>query len=167
MTRLIVGEAPGRLPSVPDEPLSGRSGQRLAELCGLDLPTYLARFECINVLPTFPGAAGKGARFTLREAVPAARERVVTRYALGGAVRAVLLGRAALAVERALLEMGFRDARDLSFTNFVWHHVRVPGGFAAFACCPHPSGVNRWWNDPSNLAEARRFWCSFSTKARS
>jgi hypothetical protein len=31
------------------------------------------------------------------------------------------------------------------------------GGRPAYVV-PHPSGVNRWWNDPANRAAARRFF---------
>ncbi len=60
MTRpLIVGQAPSRR-SDPREPLSGRSGERLAVLCGLGMPSFLARFERVNLLDEFPGKSGKG-----------------------------------------------------------------------------------------------------------
>lgn len=26
------------------------------------------------------------------------------------------------------------------------------------AFCPHPSGLNRWWNDPDNKKKAKTFW---------
>jgi uracil-DNA glycosylase len=54
---IIVGQAPG--PNTdPLEPLSGRSGARLAELCGITHPEFLARFDRRNLLPKFPGRSG-------------------------------------------------------------------------------------------------------------
>lgn len=34
---------------------------------------------------------------------------------------------------------------------------RLPETVAHLYVLPHPSGVNRWWNDPANLEAARAF----------
>lgn len=151
---LIVGQAPGR---TPGEPLAGRVGRRLAALCGLTERTYLEAFDRMNVLEEWPGKAGRGDTFRLVDAIPAARQRVLPL--LPERTHVVLLGGAALAVERALTQAGHSDARDLSWARFVWHHVRIGvRSTVALTCCPHPSGASQWWNKPENVQEARRFW---------
>lgn len=44
--------------------------------------------------------------------------------------------------------------RKLSEVVLSWHPV---GEGLAAAVVPHPSGLNRWWNDPDNRVRARLF----------
>lgn len=118
------------------DPALVRSGARLAELCGLPRDEFLARFARANLLPRKPSG-----RFPIRQARAAAAafldelDPTVTRI--------VCLGRAA-------------GALGLGTEHFRWEPV---GGRGALACrAPHPSGVNRWWNDPANVARAERFF---------
>lgn len=140
MRVLIVGQAPGPRTD-PSEPLSGPSGRRLAALCGLELPDFLARFDRVNLVFAHPGKLIKGDAFVgavaAREAAFALWPRIVGR-------RAVLLGHR---VARAF------HAGHLPY--FRWH--RLEDG-TRIAIAPHPSGVNLWWNDPKNVKRARRFW---------
>jgi uracil-DNA glycosylase len=141
MKPLIIGQAPGRRGD--GEPLSGMAGRRLAALCCLELEELLDRFERVNLLKTFPGKSGKGDAFPLAEARTAA---VGLLSAVAAHRHTILLGsnvaRAFQLHRLPLLE--WRDAfRDLG--SFV-------------AVCPHPSGVNRWWNDSANFVRASRFW---------
>lgn len=139
MKPLIVGQAPSRL-SDPREPLSGRSGRRLAALCGMDLDGFLAAFERVNLIGSHPGkAAGKGDAFPMARARRAA---VVVSARFHGREVVLLGGNVAAA---------FSVAR---MTLLHWH--RAPG--FEFALCPHPSGVCLWWNDPANEKAARAFW---------
>lgn len=138
MKPLIVGQAPSRF-SDPREPLSGRSGRRLAALCGTDLDGFLAAFERVNLIGSHPGKAGKGDSFPLARARRAAA--VVSARFHGRSV--VLLGGN---VAAALGVAGVDLLR--------WH--KAPG--FTFAVCPHPSGVCRWWNSPANEKAARVFW---------
>ena len=143
---MLIGQDPGRQGT--GEPLSGKAGRRLAALCGLDLDAYLARFQRVNLLPVFPGKAGKGDRFPLPPAREAARALLPT---LEGR-RVVLLGgrvAAAFGLHRAPL--------------LVW--MPIQGTWVAVA--PHPSGVSRWWNDPRNVRRAQRFWRAFAAQAPS
>ncbi len=147
MKPLIVGQAPSRL-SDPREPLSGRSGARLAALCGLSLDAFVVLFERVNLLDYFPGKAGKGdlfphevARFSACAMTPKLRQR-----------RTVLLGGKVAAAfhlhRRPLLE---------------WFEEVGDGALVAVA--PHPSGVSSWWNEPTNVVAARRFWRAFAKEA--
>jgi hypothetical protein len=115
-------------------------------MCGLPLDAFLARFERVNLLPAFPGKAGKGDRFPRAAARQAA---LALLPALQGR-RAVLLGgrvAAAFGLPRAPL--------------LVWQPLA--GGEVAVA--PHPSGINRWWNDPRNVRRAKRFWRRHAQRA--
>jgi hypothetical protein len=150
MKPLIVAEAPSRT-SNPAEPLSGRSGRRLADFCGLSHSDFLETFERINIFDDVQEG------FPLLKATIVARDRVLPKLYPGR--RVVLFRRPAYAVERALLQAGYPAARDLSFANFIWHHVRLaPPEVVAFACSPHPSARARFWNDPENEEAAKRFW---------
>lgn len=143
MTRpLIIGQAPGAR-SDPAQPLAGRCGARLADLAGLDLPTFLATFERINLIDRFPGKTGKGDTFPRAEA-----GKTATRLIIRGAFlrrRVVFLG------ENVTATFGFKHA--------VFEPLRFyQSADSALAFCPHPSSINRWWNDPQHVEAARRFW---------
>lgn len=137
---LLVGQAPGPRTD-PREPLSGRCGARLAALCGMEPGEFMAAFERINLIDRHPGAAAKGDLFP---AGPARRAAV--KMLVGGKMsgrKVVMLGGN---VSRAFCVDGC--------TPLVWFWT----GAVHFAICPHPSGVNRWWNEPRNVRAARRFW---------
>jgi hypothetical protein len=127
----IVGEAPSMRTS---RPFAGASGIRLAQLAGVSLDELRARYRLVNVLRHWPGPnpCGKGSAFPLSDARPRA-----------GAIRlppgSLLCGRR---VARAFGRAG------LAF--FEWDDCGV-------AVIPHPSGISRWWNEPSHVDEARRF----------
>lgn len=137
MRPLIIGEAPARTGD-PRRPLLGRSGSRLAKLCGLDLQDYARRFARANVLEQWPGRLTKGDAFDL----PTARLRacVLRRRFVGGRL-VVLLGR------RTALAFGLRCA--------YLQPERV--ACANVVVLPHPSGINRWWNEPENVRRASSF----------
>lgn len=141
---IVVGQAPGR---GQDEELAlgGRTGSRLRKLLGIpDDPQFRREFDAFNVLPRWPGKAGKGDRFPLQTARGvAARVRFRTSEVL-------LLGRAA-------------EAFGVLSPPFVW--VPLSGvddlgreAFQTVVSVPHPSGVNRWWNEPGNTELALGFF---------
>lgn len=136
---LIVGQAPSQT-SDPAEPLSGRSGVRLAEFAGLTLPEFLARFERRNLVDEWPGKAGKGDR------PPGTEDSARAAEALSPLLRG-----------RLTVLLGDHVARAFRFdpgTRLIWHWRR--GGWLAVS--PHPSGVSRWLNDPVNADYYRSFW---------
>lgn len=144
---LIIGQAPGprslkrdRRSRALDSDVA--SGARLAQLAGVSSLHDHARV--VNLLKTFPGKSGKGDRFPM----PEARERArLMRF--GAARRVVFVGQN---VARA-----FGAVWEEYFEPFVfWKGGQSFHGYVA----PHPSGVNRWWNDPDNLASAKVFWTS-------
>ncbi len=148
MKTLIIGQAPSRT-SDPGEPLSGKSGERLARLCGISLSQFICRFDRENLLPAWPGErAGEGDSFIpVREARELAQR---FRRAVSGR-RVVVLG--------ATLCCGF----DLTQRAFEF----APHWEGEFAWSPHPSGVSRWWNDPENARRAGEFWRELARSAAS
>lgn len=146
---LLVGEAPSRTGD-PTKPLTGRVGRRLAALAGLSTFQYLRRTERMNLLDRWPGSAGKGSAFPLVEARSAAWKKL-----------SAFVGRRVVLVGRRVA-----DALDLDDPYLgPWRCVVLddggnsPPASRAFLCAviPHPSGVNRWWNDPKNTRSARAF----------
>jgi uracil-DNA glycosylase len=133
---VIVGQAPGPR-SDPGEPLSGASGRRLAALCDVACADFLARFRRVNLLPRWPGAAGKGDLFPAERA-----HRAAFRIDLGNADLVILLG--------------FAVARAFGVRRGYFQRAEVRGIAAVVA--PHPSGISHWWNEPANVRRARRFW---------
>ncbi len=130
---VLVGESPPRIVGAPL--FSGPSGRRLIEASGLGPLGYVAAFGRLNLLERHPGSAGKGSLFPLEEAREAVEE---VAPALEGRFVVLLGGRVASAFRFGLpyFEVG------------RWR------GSSCLAV-PHPSGVNRWWNEPANVARFR------------
>ena len=134
MKPLLIGQAPNSTDS--GDPLSGRAGQFLATIAGLNWSDFLAMTERRNLLGRFPGKAGKGDRFPAREARDAAS-------------KIVLDARHVLAVGKAV-------AGSLGVKNPVFlSRVDLRGGVVGVI--PHASGIVRWWNDPENRKAAVAF----------
>jgi len=138
MKPLIVGQAPG--PSEDGWPLMGRCGDRLAVLFGLSVAEYAIIFERVNLLPKFPGKKGKGDAFDRRNAAIAARN-IKIGFRMSSRPFSILLGR------NVAEAFGF-EYRPLGVQR---HHEL---GHLVFL--PHPSGINRWWNEPENVWRAKK-----------
>lgn len=140
MKIILMGQAPSPT-SDPAVPLSGKSGVFLAKLAAISFEKLGDLFERRNVLGSYPGGAeGKGDLFPMK----AAREAVAAMLPSLAGRRVVLLG---LGVA---LAFGF----DRTAPRLKW----VERDGITFALCPHPSGVNLFWNDVANRAEACRFF---------
>jgi hypothetical protein len=104
-----------------------------------DRSDLLARVECVNVLRAYPGPEGdKGDAFPLDEA----------RRASARLYRRLKGRRVLVAGKRVAAAFGMRA----EYLEWVDHEA----GFEAVVI-PHPSGVNRWWNEPKNRRRFRRF----------
>lgn len=132
MRRLtVLGEA-----SKGGPPFRGPSGLRLARLAGLEFEDLAGRVRFRNLLPEWPGKdpRGKGDLWPVAEA----RERARSIRLTGDVLFAGRRVAGAFGVSAPYLEwVPFRGKRAAVF--------------------PHPSGINRWWNDPARAAEAGRF----------
>jgi uracil-DNA glycosylase len=147
---LIIGQAPSRNREA-EPPLSGRSGSRLAKLAGVSLGEFLALTDRVNLVEWFPGSAGrKGDRFPVKEA----EERSHAILPMCSGHRVILLG--------ANVSRTFRFGTP---PPFKWALSKTPV-YAEWTLCPHPSGVNLWWNDPANVESARRFWTDLLSEER-
>lgn len=135
---VIVGQAPG--PNSGRRPFDGLSGDRLARYMGLeDRRELRERVDLRNVLKTYPGPAGdKGDAFPARVAEEAARR-----------LSARLRGRSVLLAGRNVARAFGVRSEYLAWAT----HER---GFDVVVI-PHPSGVNKWWNDSRNRARFLRF----------
>lgn len=139
---LFVGQAPAQRDD-PREPLSGRSGRRLASLMGVPLIDFMIRYDRANLIDRWPGHYGGGDAFPRRQA----RDGAVTMLqGLEDENRdyqgIVLLGRGVAKAFR-------REDQPL----FEWWPFRT----GLLAVIPHPSGVSRWWNKEENLYYVERW----------
>lgn len=136
----MIGEAPGRNGEGP--PLHN-AVKRWADMAGLVVDDFKA-VERVNLLREWPGKSGKGSRFPMDDA---ARNAAYHRLALDYTwhVKAVVL-------------VGWRVAEAFKVPGTVlpcqWFRDRDLGWLAVV---PHPSGVNRWYNDNVNADMAADF----------
>lgn len=146
---LLIGEAPGPNtdPRAPLFPLPSRSsGGILQKMTGLNRGDYLRTFDRLNLFYRHPGTWESSARgkdkWSQRDA------RIVAE-----SLRPLLAGREVLLVGRRTAEaFGYsRDRMDF----FSWSRCEDYG--VVFACIPHPSGRNHYYNDPGNRERARAF----------
>lgn len=144
---LLVGEAPSAT-SDPRRPLEGRTGAKLAALAGMSMEAFGRRFALANLLHAYPGpgASGKGSAFPDEEARVAASQLRALLSVEPAPRRIVLLGKR---VARAFGER----AEPLC----AWRPARFGGRDVELAVVPHPSGVNKWYNSPENVALVERF----------
>ena len=134
---MIVGEAPSRTGN-PRTPITGRCGETLARYSGLSGPEFRRRFARANVLRFWPGESGaKGAAFPTAEATLRAH-----------AMRRRLRG-------RVVVMLGYRTAA--AFRVRVRYFVPVAAFGGTVYVVPHPSGINRWYNDRGNRLKMRMF----------
>ena len=139
MKPLIVGEAPGK-GGDPTKPIEGRIGARLADCCDLTMAEFLATFDRVNLLQVQPQDGGKGATFNVQEA---------RRVAYSMTQHSDWPGRLALI-------LGKRAGAAFGFVQVDYFQKMALYGAIVYVV-PHPSGLNRWWNDPENELQMMRF----------
>ena len=137
---ILVGQAPSRNGDPKTPLIGGRSGFFLQQLCGMSLLQYVRSFETVNVVEAWPGySSSKGDLFPADEAKVKAEAKAASWHGR----RVILLGKN---VARAF---GHNKTPLMTWTT-------DSRGFEV-AVVPHPSGVSRWWNDPTNTERARAF----------
>lgn len=132
---VLIGQAPGRTSGAL--PFDGLSGDRLAQHMGLRNRLELRHLvRCLNLLARYPGPSGKGKG----DAFPHGRARSAARCLL-----------ASLPVEQGqvVLLAGHDVGRacGVELPYLTWG--RSAHGHRC-AVIPHPSGINRWWNEAPN-----------------
>jgi uracil-DNA glycosylase len=146
MTRaLLIGEAPSAT-SDPTAPLSGRTGARIEHFAGLAPGALASHFDLLNLLDRFPGRDGKGTLWPVDLARESAKRIAIALEGDGRPSRAIFLGKR---VAAAFGERRLQPCR--------WAERRFGGRVVEVALLPHPSGVNRWFNDPKNVKLASEF----------
>lgn len=143
---VLIGEAPGRPrdPSAPQPslPLGAPATRRKLEwLFGAEAYGRALKF---NLLSSWPGKAGKGDLFDVGVAAPA---MITINRALDG-----------IAVEWTVVLLGFRVAETMTANRPHLREYFKPWSAAnrTYVIIPHPSGVNRWWNEDANRFRAVR-----------
>lgn len=148
---LLVGEAPGKGGRLGGPVLLGRIGRRLARLMGATEDQYRRRTRRVNLLTRWPGrASGNGSAWPVKRARRSARRMEDAGLFAPPDRIVILLGR------RVAAAFGLGGAP--WFTSFQM--ASSQGMPAEVVVAPHPSGASRWWNEPANVARARRFWRS-------
>lgn len=144
---MIVGQAPGARNGAR-RAFEGPCARRLAELVGVTKGELRRRARLTNLLGNWPGNAGwrrggKGDHFPLDEArAAAARKPLAAGWNL-------------LAGHGVGEAYGIRNSRYFHVHHLGWSEA---GEEIRAVVVPHPSGVNRWWNDEANVRVARRFF---------
>ena len=136
---LIVGQAPNQHGD-PRRPLEGKLGEQLCHLFGCSWDEYCRHTQRFNVLPGWPGKQGKGDKFP-RHLAQQNASRMRWSFA-GCSVLFVGVATAAL--------FGVKGP------TLRWKPCKEPLIYLA-AVLPHPSGINRWWNNPTHRRAATRF----------
>lgn len=142
---LIIGQAPAR-GNDGKLPFAGSSGAKLARMAGVgesgdDLP---AHFDMVNLMSLYPGKKSnskKGDDFDLAEAKQIADLLLVTLQ--NDPPRWVLLMGRNVAAAFGEPDRAYFDPWRVQAHRFV--------------VFPHPSGVNRWYNSPTNTDRATYF----------
>lgn len=150
MKPLIIGEAPSRAGNRYWQfPLSGLVGKRLCIWAGLSPDDggspygryywpLRERFDLMNLIERWPGPQGRGAAF------PAEQARVAfTQLDLRGRV-VVLLGRR------------ISDAVGLQIDFYDWLGKDTCSLGCDLVAIPHPSGLNRRYNDDEHVLNTER-----------
>lgn len=140
---IVYGQAPGKNSPPGAAPFSGgRTGALLEELAGVPLDVLQREWTFVNVLPHYPGSApsGVGDAFPMSEA--RAQALAISDTWVSGD-RIVLCGR--------------NVARSFGWTSLPYLSWERGPFDIAISVFPHPSGLNRWWNDLDNRVEAAMF----------
>ena len=131
----LVGQAPSRRGD-PRKPLAGPNGQKIARLAGISHDELIG-CRRMHLNTRYSGKRRKGDAFNRAEGNANAGD-VLLDWRVE---RIVLLGKN---VARCF---GLRDVPFLA-------EIRIYG--RRFLIFPHPSGINRWWNERRNERRARQ-----------
>ncbi len=147
----LIGQAPGPKGD-PLTPLMGRIGRRLAFMMGVGFPEeYRELFARTNLLDEYPGARDdKGDLFSVDDASDPADEIWKLMSDAGG----------------ELILLGKNVARAFGFDHAEWLIRYDLPGAVRVSVVPHPSGLNHWYNDPTNQRAAKSHLRAVARRAR-
>ena len=154
MRILFVGQAPSA-ETDGKPPFVGRCGKFLAELMDTTQEQMLLDHDFINVFDRWPGKGYGGDKFPMPEAKQLAKAKLDQ---LRDRQMVVLLGSN---VARAFNASQFR--------YLEFYEMRNPDNFSdcvakAMSVVPHPSGVNRYYNNPRNRLVVGEFLRRLASK---
>lgn len=140
---VLIGQAPSRRGD-PAHPLGSGEAlvrSRLYLLSGAcSEEQFLQWFEPMNVLREFPGSLdGKGDAFPIEQARARAND-----------LRPQLSGRIVVMLGKKVAQVFSKRMAPFEFQSDEWG--------TTWTMCPHPSGLNMFWNSAANKAEAARFF---------
>jgi len=146
---LLVGQAPSRnrRPAL-DASTPGSASSRLLVLLDITRDEYMERFARVNLLDYWPGAlaTGKGDKFPIIEAKNSAK-RILAHYEFPWKI---------LCVGQRVGECFIAKSR-VKYYEWIMCASNFPPAVRDVAIIPHTSGLNRYWNDPSNVKLAENF----------
>lgn len=143
---LLVGYCPSHR-GFPSRPLDGPgTGHRLARLCGLTNDEYLKTFAKVNLHYFTPKKRNKTTKEEGRLNANLIRQQYKGR-------RIILLGREVLTAFSQVSILGGW----LSYPRPIIAHFLKSGDGTQIAFIPHPSGLNRWYNNKKNLRQVKKF----------
>lgn len=149
MRTWLIGEAPA---VGQTEPFVSRSGDRLRECMGTnDLSSY---FHLENVMDQNPGRSKKGKGHAFDVTVARNRVKTIILPQIQPDDRLILVG------GRVARAFRMRGSLEVFEWGTVWASTLLtcPRLDEVPVCMiPHPSGVNRWWNEPENHNKMRAF----------
>jgi len=146
MKPLIIGEAPSKNQQL-EQPIEGRIGLRLASMAGLTLPEFLYHFDRVNLLHHRQDTAAHEFQFDIEAAKGEAAALKTTFKS-----------------DQIVILLGLRVA-DAFYAHHDYFVQQMIGG-ADVRVVPHPSGINRWWNDPANVQLAMVFMKNIVERTR-
>jgi uracil-DNA glycosylase family 4 len=142
----MLGQAPGVVEGEERRPWRGRAGQTLRRWLRLEEDAFYATFYCASVTRCYPGRAPAGGG----DRTPTAREQELCAFWREWELKllrpTLIVPVGGLAIRR-LLGLTSLDASI---------GERFSYGDAVAVPLPHPSGVSRWLNAPTNQARLGR-----------
>ena len=149
---LLVGQAPSKNGGYGDKALDAgiptSASGRLLKLMGIPRDEYLDTFTRVNLLDYWPGAlaSGRGDKFPIAEARESAK-RILAQFQFPWKI---------LCVGQRVGECFIHKSR-LKYYEWTLCASNFPPAMRDVAIIPHTSGLNRYWNDPSNVKLAENF----------
>ena len=147
---LLVGQAPSKkVTPALDASTPGSASFRLLALMGITRDEYMERFARVNLLDYWPGSingSGSGDKFPKKEAQDSAR-RILAQYEYPWRI---------LCVGHKVGEC-FLPKMRVKYYDWLLCISNYPPAVRDVAVIPHTSGLNRYWNDPSNVKLAEKF----------